>query len=72
MLQVAAQVRTADLDWTIVRVPMLTDGPRTGKLKVGYVGKGIGPRISCADLADFMVHQVADRAHHRKAPAISN
>jgi len=72
MLQVAAEVRAADLDWTIVRVPMLTDGPRTGKLRVGYVGKGIGPRISRADMADFMVHQVADQTHLRKAPAISN
>ena len=35
-------VRESDLDWTVVRMPMLTDDPETGQVKVGYVGKGTG------------------------------
>ena len=72
MLQTAAKVRASDLDWTIVRVPMITDGPQTGKIQAGYVGKGMGARISRADMADFILKQVNDNTYLHKAPAISN
>ena len=72
MVQTVAKVRASDLDWTIVRVPMLTDDPRSGKIQVGYVGKGMGTRISRADMADFILKQVKDNAYLHKAPAISN
>lgn len=72
MAQTVAKVRASNLDWTIVRVPMLTDAPRTGKIQIGYVGKGMGARISRADMADFILRQVNDNTYLRKAPAISN
>jgi putative NADH-flavin reductase len=72
MLKTVALVRSSDLDWTVVRVPMLIDGPKTGKVRVGRVGKGIGPRITRADLADFLLQQVTSRELVHKAPAISN
>lgn len=72
MVQTVAKVRASDLDWTVVRVPMLTDEPQTGKIQVGYVGKGMGARISRADMADFILRQVNDNTYLRKAPAISN
>jgi putative NADH-flavin reductase len=65
-------VRASDRDWTIVRVPMLTDGPKTYNIKIGYVGKGMGPRITRADMATFMLKQLADDTYLHKAPAISN
>ena len=65
-------VQASDRDWTVVRVPMLTDDPKTGKVKVGYVGKGIGARISRSDLADFMLQQATDKTYLRQSPAISN
>lgn len=71
MQQVVDKVRASDRDWTIVRVPMLTDQPAQGTLKVGYVGD-ISPRLSREDMAAFMLKQVADDTHTRKAPAISN
>jgi len=70
MRRVDGLVRASGLDWTIVRVPMLTDGPRTGHVKAGYVGQGLGPRVSRADLADFMLRQLADQTYLRQAPAI--
>jgi putative NADH-flavin reductase len=65
-------VRASDRDWTVVRVPMLTNDPKTGKVKVGYLGKGIGTRISRSDMADFMLQQATDKTYVCQAPAISN
>jgi putative NADH-flavin reductase len=45
-----------DVDWTIVRAAILSDGPRTGKYRtaVGEIVPG-GVRISRADLAEFLL-----------------
>jgi putative NADH-flavin reductase len=72
MVRAVETVRSSELDWIIVRVPMLTDSPATGDIKVGWVGKGTGPRLSRADMAAFMLAQVDDMTHVRKAPVISN
>jgi putative NADH-flavin reductase len=72
MLRTVALVRESGLDWTVVRVPMLTDGPATGQIKVGMVGKGMGPRICRADMSAFMLKQVESTQFVGKAPAISN
>jgi putative NADH-flavin reductase len=64
-------VRASGLDWTIVRVPMLTDGPRTGTYRVGMVGIDDGPRISRADVAAFMLRQLEPDAKPQTSPVIS-
>lgn len=72
MAQVVRLVRASDLDWTVVRVPMLTDGPGGGSLRVGYIGKGAGPRLVRSDLAEFLLDQLEDRTYLRKAPVVSS
>jgi uncharacterized protein YbjT (DUF2867 family) len=73
IVSVAETVRDSDLDWTIVRLTMLNNNPKSGKVKAGYVGKGeVGTWISRADLADFLLRQVQDTKYLRQAPAISN
>lgn len=72
MVRTVEAVRASDLDWTIVRVPMLTDDPLKGDLTVAYVGKGMGSRLARADLAAFMLQQVEDMSYLRQAPAISS
>jgi putative NADH-flavin reductase len=72
MLKTVELVRASGLDWTVVRVPMLTDDPLVGQVKVGMVGSGMGPRITRADLAAFLLEQVESREYIGKAPAISN
>jgi putative NADH-flavin reductase len=73
IISVAETVRASDLDWTIVRLTMLNDKPKSGKVRVGYVGKGeVRTWISRADVADFMLKQVEDTKYLRQAPAISN
>jgi putative NADH-flavin reductase len=72
MTRTVALVRNADLDWTVVRVPMLTDEPAKGSVRVGVVGKGTGARLSREDMAEFMLKQVTNTTHIRKSPVISN
>ena len=72
MLRMAELVRASDLDWTIVRTPMLADQPKTGQVKVAWVGKGMRPRLTRADLAAFLVSQVGDSSYLRRSPAVSN
>lgn len=72
MRQAVEQVKASELDWTIVRAPMLTDDPATGKVRAGGVGKDIGTRLSRADFAAFLLQQVSDLTWSRKAPAVSN
>lgn len=72
MTRTVHAVRESDLDWTVVRVPMLTDDPPKGTLRVGRVGVNTGPRIARADLARFMLEQLGDPTHLRSSPVISS
>ncbi|MFO7682413.1 MAG: SDR family oxidoreductase [Chloroflexota bacterium] len=67
-----AAVRGSGLDWTLARAPRLQDKPGTGKIKVGYAGKGIGSQLARADFARFMLDQVASDVWVGKAPMLSN
>jgi|FLYN01.1.fsa_nt_gi putative NADH-flavin reductase len=64
-------IRASELDWTIVRAPMLTDQPGDGNYRVGYVGKDMGFQLSRTDLAEFMLKQLNDSTYLRKAPVVS-
>ena len=62
IVSVAETVRASDLDWTIVRLAILNNKPKSGKVKVGYVGTGeVGTQISRADIADFMLNTYRTR-----------
>jgi putative NADH-flavin reductase len=54
-------VRRSGTDWTILRPPQLTDGPRTGTYRQARDGnlRG-GSRISRADLADAILASLHD------------
>lgn len=61
-----------DLRWTIVRPPALTDGPHTGRYRVGAELKiTLTSRISRADLADFLLRAAAEDAYVGQAPRIA-
>jgi len=69
----ARAVRDSDRDWTIVRPPFLRDGPRTGRVKVGYLGDGVtGTYLSRANAADFMLRQLDTDTNVRQAPIVSD
>ena len=56
-------IRSSGLDWTIVRPGLLTNRPATGRYRVLTASKDwrFGA-ISRADVADFLVRQIDDRA----------
>jgi hypothetical protein len=72
MSAAAHAVRASGLEWTLVRIPMLTDNPAQGQPKVGLLGKGAGMRLTRGDLATFMLQQAASRTYVHQAPVVSN
>jgi putative NADH-flavin reductase len=73
-----ATVRASALDWTIVYPTVLTNGPRTGGPRTGQYRTGERieaihglPTISRADVAQFMLAELARRAYVRRGVAIT-
>ena len=64
-------IKESGLDWTIVRPGGLTDGPRTGNYVSGLDKTIVARRVSRADVAEFVLRQLADDRYLRKTPAIS-
>ena len=52
-------LRDSGLDWTSVRPPRLTNGPCTGRYRIGY-GRNAGRSISRADAAHAMLRLMTD------------
>jgi putative NADH-flavin reductase len=66
------ELRRSGLDWTLVYPVTLTNGPRTGRYRVGERLSLRGfPRISRADVADFLLNQLNDATFVRKGALIS-
>ena len=64
-------IKDSELDWTIARPGVLTSGRRTNHYKVlseaSQFRNGI---ISRANVADFLVRQIADQTYIHKAPVL--
>lgn len=66
-----ALLRQSDVDWTVVRPPALTNGPLTHLYRAGTdLRMRLTSKISYADLADFMLQEIASPQYVRQAPAI--
>ena len=66
-------LRASTLDWTIVYPVTLTDGPRTGTYRAGAELKLDGmPSISRADVAHFMLRELADNAYVKRGVVLSS
>ena len=65
-------LRRSGLDWTLVYPVTLTNGPRAGRYRTGerLVLSGF-PRISRADVADFLLKQIEDKTYLRKGVLVS-
>ena len=68
-----AVVKESTLDWIIVRPPHLKDGPWTGAYRHGFptTDTEIQGKISRADVADFMLKQLADTTYLHQTPGVS-
>jgi putative NADH-flavin reductase len=68
-----AELQRSVLDWTLVYPVQLTNGPRTGRYRFGERLELHGlPRVSRADVADFILTQVDDWTYVRKGVIVSN
>jgi putative NADH-flavin reductase len=64
-------IRRSGLDWTIVRPGLLTSGPAAGQYRVLLDPQSWSAgTISRADVADFLVRQIADRSLIGKTPLL--
>ncbi len=65
-------LKKSSLEWTIVRGPRLTEGPHTGKYRVGWVGINTGVSAARANIADFMLKLINDDTYVHHLPMISD
>lgn len=66
-------IASSGLDWTLVRIPNLRDGPANGNVDVGWYGRTrLSMKLSRGNLAKFLVDQVTDKTFVRAAPGIAN
>jgi putative NADH-flavin reductase len=67
----AELLKNSGLKWMIVRGPRLTNDPKIGKYRVGWVGVNASSKVSRADLADFIVTQIDDETYINQMPFVS-
>jgi uncharacterized protein YbjT (DUF2867 family) len=67
-----AIIQQSTLEWVIVRPPRLTNGPPTGTYRSGEDIQAtlVVPRVSRADLAEFMLGQLNGDTYLRRTPAV--
>jgi putative NADH-flavin reductase len=65
-------LRASDLDYTLVYPTRLTNGPKTGKYKVGVSIKiAFYPSVSRADVVDFILTEIKENHFIRQTAIIS-
>ena len=73
LLAMSQLITASPTNWTIARFTRPTNGPRTGTVRAGYLGRTrIGASITRADIAAFLLAQTTDTRFQHAAPAISN
>jgi hypothetical protein len=67
-----SSIVASPLEWTVVRVPRLTDGDARGTVRTAdRVGGGTGATLGRADLARFLLDEVEQGTWMRRAPVVS-
>jgi len=67
----AEVLEKSGLRWTIVRGPRLTNDPKKGDYRVGWVGVNASTKVGRADLADFILEEVEKEAYTEQMPFVS-
>jgi NAD(P)H-binding len=64
-------VKASNVEWLIVRPGFLTNGPRTGKYRgIENLSGVTAGKISRADVADFILKQLASPTYFGKTPLL--
>ena len=59
------ELEASQLDWTVIRAPRLTKGAHTGRYKIGLNKHLSALGLSRADVADYILKYLGDRAAYR-------
>jgi putative NADH-flavin reductase len=70
--QMAEVLRESELDWTLIRMPLLTAGPPAGGYRVGHLALGPWSRVTTGQVADFTLACLATGGFAREAPMIAD
>lgn len=71
--QMEALLQDSDTDWTVVRAPVLTNGPRTGAYRTGTdLRLSFTAKVSRTDIAEFMLTELHDNTYLRQTVAITS
>lgn len=65
-------LKNSELDWTVVRAPMLTQKPGSKSYKVGMVGKETGTKLSRQNAATFLLDVTENNQYIKQSPMISD
>lgn len=65
-------IQASNLDWTLVRVPRITRGRPTERVRVGRLRLGPFSSVSNGDIAKFALASLTDLATFATAPMIAN
>jgi putative NADH-flavin reductase len=61
-------VKESDLEWTLIKPPRLTNGPRSKRFRAGPdLRVGLLSLVSMADVAAFTLSEILDPKHIREA-----
>jgi putative NADH-flavin reductase len=65
-------VTKSNLNWTVLRAPVLTNGEKTNRVELSMVGdKKLSFKISRKDLADKLINIIKDPSTFKKLPYIA-
>jgi putative NADH-flavin reductase len=70
--QMAEVLRESELDWTLIRMPLLTAGPAAEGYRVGHLALGPWSRVTTGQVADFTLACLATGGFAREAPMIAD
>jgi putative NADH-flavin reductase len=70
--QMAEVLRESELDWTLIRMPLLTAGPPAGGYRVGQLALGPWSRVTTGQVADFTLACLVTGGFARQAPMIAD
>jgi putative NADH-flavin reductase len=70
--QMAGLLRASELDWTLIRMPLLRPGPPSGGYRVGHLALGPWSTVTTGQVADFTLACLATSGFAREAPMIAD
>lgn len=69
--RMAELLRASDLDWTLIRMPRLTEGPPGDGYRVGRFALGPWSTVTTGQVGHFTLTCLADGGYRRDAPMIA-